>query len=186
MRIVRYGITPFFLLLFILRTVFSDERNLPNEIFGFQLGSSYNELFKSYSLKRIKPICEVVKTYQIVYNEPVGVETFISFFNKKVYKISLVYKRDFADITDWENIFYQAEMYYHQPDKVFVEQKENYYIENYQWETPTIKYVLQKVNQDNELESFSIVLTDKNVEQYITSLPLTKKIYYKIISIFTP
>jgi len=163
-----------------LSILFSSE--LPNELLGLKLGDKYSNVKKLFILKKVKTE-NFYKIYKVSYLEE-NMETYVSFFERKIFKIEVSYKEEFIEESDWLNIYNQAISYYGQPKKAEVEQKGNFVEENYIWEKKNIKYIYQKIIQDGKIKKFTITLVDKNIEEKILNLPKIKKLYYKILNIF--
>jgi len=170
-------LTIFFLF---IANIFTSE--LPTEILGFQLGAKYKTLKNSVSLKRTKLSFE--KIYKVVYNEGQSIETYLYFFNKKIYKIVISYPDKIIGEEDWENIYNQASLLYGKPQKVIIVQQNSLLQEIYMWENQKIKYVYKITNKDNKLQNFIIELTDKSIEQKISRLSFIEKIFFIIINLF--
>jgi len=164
-----------------LSILFSSE--LPNELLGLKLGEKFSNVKKLFILKKTKSE-NFYKTYKISYLEEQNIETYISFFEKKIFKIEISYKEEFVDEDDWLNMYNQAIFYYGKPKKVEVEQKDSFIKETYIWEKQNIRYICQKVTKDGKVKNFNITVIDKNIEEKISNLSTIKKFYYKILNIF--
>ncbi len=172
-----------FFFIFLLCNIFVFSSELPTELLGFQLGSRFKNIKNFIQLKKIRLSFE--KIYKVLYTEEEQtIETYLYFFNKKIYKIVVVYPETIFNNEDWENIYNQATSMYNEPQKVFVEQQNGNLQETYLWENQKIKYIYKKVSKDNKIQSFSIELVDKFIEQKILQLSFIKKLYFTIINLF--
>ena len=159
--------------------VFSKE--LPTELLGFQINTELKSVKKSVQLKKIKNSFE--KVYKVLYIEQ-SIETYLYFFNKKIYKIIICFSEKVFDQEDWENIVSQAISLYDRPKKVFVTHKNGLSQEVYLWEDEKVKYMYKKFSKENKIQNFSIELVDKHTEQKITQLSFIKKLYLRLINLF--
>lgn len=176
-----------FFLLFIISTTFFNRllsNTISNELLGIQLGTEYKTLAKNYKFVKIKNEKSGGKIYKIVYSETFGIETYLYFFNSKVYKIKVVYEKNFADESDWENIFNQTKFNYGEYSSSVTNSDYNNYTETYTWQDENVKQVLEKVSNNNVLEKFSVYIIDKKLEKKILNMTPLEKFWQKIISIF--
>jgi len=157
---------------------------ISDELFGIQLGSEYKTLTKNYKFVKVKSVAGADKVYKIVYTESFGIETYLHFFKSKVYKIKLVYGKNFADETDWENIYNQTKLNYGEYLSAVTNTEEKNYTETYTWQDENIKQILEKVSNNNVLETFSVLIVDKKIETEILKISPLQKFWQNIISIF--
>lgn len=165
---------------------FAISLELPNSFIDIYLGQPYKELKQKYQLKRIfyNDYEVLFKTYKIIYNEAYDIEILVSFFCSKVVKISIKYSKNFLDENDWENIYNQALINYGQPQKIYTETQNNILKQYYFWEDEKVKQMYICIFENENLQNFYIILTDKITEQKIDNFSPIKKTYYKILNFF--
>ncbi len=174
--------------LFFLSILFFNVNLLSNiisdELFGIKIGTKYKTIAKNYKLTKSKNEISSVRVYRIIYAESFGVETFLYFFKSRIYKIKFIYGKDFADETDWENIYNQMKTNYGEYLSEVTYNEEKKCIETYTWQDEKTKQVLEKVSKNNNLETFTVLILDKKMEDEILKLSPLQKFWQTIISIF--
>ncbi|MEN3013795.1 MAG: hypothetical protein ABDH23_04170 [Endomicrobiia bacterium] len=156
-----------------------DSSELPRGLMDIFLGQDYKNLKQKYQLKRSVSDKEIFKTYEIIYTENYNLNTLISFFNNKVFKITIIYNENFINEDDWSNIYNQALINYGKPN-ILIETKENFLYEYYIWEDKYTKHTYIRVTEKGKFKNFYIILMDKNTEEKINNLSSFKKILLKI------
>lgn len=174
----------FILVTILLTTAYIFADKLPTAVLGISLEETYEEIKRRYILKKVNISNNTSKTYEKIYTEESNIKTYISFFNSKVFKITVIYLENFVDETDWENIYNQAVIQFGEPKKVFLEMKNNIVEENYLWEDENVKQIYKRISENGKFRNFYIILVDKQTEQKIKALSPIEKLYYKIINLF--
>ncbi|MCS7231952.1 MAG: hypothetical protein RMJ67_07445 [Elusimicrobiota bacterium] len=157
---------------------------LPKGLIDIYLGQSYKNLKQKYQIKKIASYDNISKTYEVIYTDNSEMRTLISFFNSKVFKITLIYSENFLNDTEWESIYNQAIINYGIPTNIYLEKQNNTTKEHYIWEDENLKHTYVRIIEDGKLRNFYIILTDKKIEEKINNLSPLKKLYYKIVGLF--
>lgn len=156
--------------------------SLPDNLLGISLNSSYKSISHEYKLRKVGTK-GLIKTFQIIYTDAVGIESYLAFFDSRVIKVKVVYNKELITEPDWENIFNQTKINYGFPIKSSVKNENGYQIETYLWEEGDVRYIIEKFSKGEEVEKIIITLSS-NVEEKMEQLPLLKKIYLRIKNIF--
>ncbi|MCX7956933.1 MAG: hypothetical protein N2643_03440 [Endomicrobia bacterium] len=173
----------FIFALFILVLSSTLAENLPKQLLDITLGQHYKEITQKYQLKKIKTK-DLYKSYEIIYTEDNNIKTTLDFWSLKVFKVTIIYNKDFLDEYDWTNIYNQAILNYGKPTNVKVEKKDNLLEENYIWEDNYIILIYKRTMINEQFTTFNIELTDKTTKIYIEKLTPIKKFYYRLLKIF--